>query len=110
MMHRAKVTEPAKRDVDEIYEWLRERSPAAAQSWWHAFLATLDKIKQNPFRYAAAPEDDVFDKPLLQALFKTRHGRTYRALFVVREDAVYRLRVRSGGQDLIGRSDVELPN
>lgn len=55
MMHRAKVTEPAKRDVDEIYEWLRERSPAGAQSWWHAFFgdARQDQTESFPMHNGA---------------------------------------------------------
>ncbi len=109
MKYRVEVTEPAEHDADEVYEWLRERSANGAARWWHVFRATLEKLEQNPIGHGTAPESDVFDEPLLQTLFKTRRGRTYRTLFIVRDDVVYVLRVRGAGQDLVERADVELP-
>ena len=108
-MFRVEVTKPAEDDADEVYNWLRERSPNGATRWWRVFLTTLQELKQNPPAYGRAPESDAFDEPLRLTLFKTRRGRTYRALFVVRDDVVYVLRVRGAGQDIVERSDVELP-
>jgi hypothetical protein len=43
-------------------------------------------------------------------MFKTRHGRTYRLLYVVRGDLIYLLHVRGPGQDLMGDDEVRLPD
>jgi len=109
MSHRVEITEPAKRDADAIYDWLYGRSPDGALRWWQVFLTTLEELKHNPIGYATAPESNVFDEPVLQLQFKTRRGRRYRAFFIVRNNVVYVLRVRGGGQDLISHADIEMP-
>ncbi|HPM79435.1 MAG TPA: type II toxin-antitoxin system RelE/ParE family toxin [Candidatus Anammoximicrobium sp.] len=109
MTYRVAVSEPAERDADRIYVWLRRRSPEGAVRWWQAFLGALERLKEHASGLALAPEADHFDEPLRQVLFKTRRGRTYRALFVIRGRVVHVLRVRGAGQDRVSRGEVELP-
>jgi plasmid stabilization system protein ParE len=110
MTYRVSVSEPAERDADVIYAWLNQRSPQGAGRWWKAFLAALEKLQEHAGGLALAPEADHFDEPLRQVLFKTRRGRTYRAMFVIRGRIVHVLRVRGAGQDRVGRDEIELPD
>jgi plasmid stabilization system protein ParE len=103
------VSEPAERDADGIYGWLLQRSPQGARSWWKAFLAALESLRENATRLSLAPETQHFDEPVHQILFKTRRGHTYRALFVIRDDVVHVLRVRAAGQDLVEPDAIQLP-
>jgi len=56
-----------------------------------------------------APEDADHDETIYQIIFRTRRGLPYRALFVVRENDVYVLRVRGPGQDLVAPDDLGVP-
>ena len=109
MSYRVEVSEPAERDADRIYLWLRKRSSQGAGRWWTALLAALEKLKQNPVNFSLAPEADDVDEPLRQVLFKTRKGHLYRAIFIVRDDIVHVLRIRGEGQDLVEPTEFELP-
>jgi hypothetical protein len=54
----------------------------------------------NPKRHSRAPEADIIGPDVRQAVFKTRHGRLYRPLFVVSGDTVHVVAVRGFGQHL----------
>ena len=55
------------------------------------------RLQQHADSFGAAPEQhSEFD--VRQALFKTRRGRVYRALFLLEGSDVYLLRVRGPGQ------------
>lgn len=69
----------------------------------------LQRLRNDPSGFALAPENDLFDEPVRQTFFKTRSGRTYRGVFVVRETTAYVLRVRGPGQNLLDVDDVDLP-
>ena len=58
------------------------------------------RLSKDAPSFASAPETHPeFD--VKQALFKTRKGRVFRALFFVEGDQVYILRVRGPGQDKV---------
>lgn len=109
MTYHVEVTQPADADADDIYRYIAQRSPQGARSWWQAFLDSLGELRRGPANLMNAPESDAFDEPLYQLLFSTRRGNTYRALFVVREETVYVLRVRGFGQRLVLPDDIMPP-
>ena len=96
----------AREDVDSIYEWLTERSPAGASRWYSALLDASKSLETVPDRHALAPEASEVTEPVRQCLFRTRAGRLYRILFVIAGCEVRILRVRGPGQQLIATNDV----
>ncbi len=106
MTFQVRETELATRDGDAIFLWLHERSPEGARSWLDAYDAMLDRLAQRAPSFGLAPESEHTSLDVRQALFKTRKGRTYRALFTVMENEVFVLRVRGPGQRPM--RDVEL--
>ena len=109
MTHLVHVTRPAEDDVRATLRYLAARSRPGAHAWRRAFEAMLKRLEHRPEGYALAPEDDLFDEPVRQTLFKTRAGRPHRAVFVVRATTVYVLRVRGPGQNLLDADEVDLP-
>ena len=71
---------------------------------------TLRAIAQKPERYSIAPEAEILDRDIRQALFKTRRGHLYRALFMVVDDAVHVIAVRGYGQELATPYELDLPS
>ena len=55
------------------------------------------------------PEDEDHEEEIRHILFKTRRGKTYRAIFIIRTDTVFVLHVRGPGQDLIAPDELRFP-
>jgi hypothetical protein len=62
------------------------------------------------FLVSFAPESNDHPEPIYQVIFKTRRGRPYRALFVVRDRTVFILHVRGPGQDFVAPNEIANPN
>jgi plasmid stabilization system protein ParE len=88
----------AKQDKDSIFRWLYQRSPQGAFAWLDAYDAMVERLKADALTFASAPESADCDADIRQALFRTRRGRVYRALFFIDRDEVFVLRVRGPGQ------------
>lgn len=98
MKRRIVFTAEAQCNADKIYDWLAERSPQGAVTWFAAFLAAVDSLAVDAERLPTAPESNKFSHPVRQLLFKTQHGRCYRILFVLDDLTVTILHVRGPGQ------------
>ena len=96
-------------DVERIIDYLAERSSEGAVAWRTAWYDVLDRLRQLPESFPHAPESSYHDDDIRHALFKTRRGRTYRALFVIVFDTVHVIHVRGPGQDLVPPSELQLP-
>jgi plasmid stabilization system protein ParE len=88
----------AKADKRLIFEWLHEQSRPGALAWLAAYDAMVERLKSAADAFGEAYENVDLDIHVREALFKTRRGRVYRALFVVEGKDVYILRVRGPGQ------------
>jgi plasmid stabilization system protein ParE len=99
----------AQSDIDRIIGYLAERSPQGAVAWGKAWDDLLDELRVRPESFGLAPESSYHEDEIHQALFKTRRGRTYRALFVVVYDTVHVIHVRGPGQDLVSPEELRLP-
>jgi plasmid stabilization system protein ParE len=108
-MFSVRLAEPAERDADEIIAWIAEHSTDGAKRWWEALQVALTRLQRNPTGLARAPESNFFSEAVYQILFRTRRGRTYRALYIVRGNIVHVLRIRGPRQNLVTESDIELP-
>jgi len=106
MTYAVTITGPAQDDIRDVVTYLTERSPNGAIAWRKALDGCLDRLRTRPESAGPAPESDQFKEVIRQAIFKTRSGRPYRIIFVIRGESVYVLRVRCPGQDLLGPSDL----
>ena len=95
------VMPKAAAELDGIIAWVASRSPQGAARLWASFENGLRSLEVNPLSCSIAPESDLIGREVRQLFFKTRKGRTYRALFDIRGDQVRVLRVRGPGQKLL---------
>jgi plasmid stabilization system protein ParE len=109
MALQVRLTHRADREADEIYLYIRQRAREGALRWYEALQRALADLKVDPSLRALSPEGLQFGIPVRQILFKTRKGRTYRALYTVDEQAqcVNVLSIRGASQDLLSQSDID---
>ncbi len=88
----------AERDVQMIFEYIKERSSSGADRWWHAFQDATERVAAAPWQFPFAPENEKSTREIRHYFFKTRQGRTYRGVFIVQDQEVWILRVRGPGQ------------
>jgi len=88
----------AERDINAIVAWLTRRSPIGARNWLVALERALDSMGTQPEAMGLALESSCVKSDLKQCLFKTAKGRTYRAVFLMENNAIVVLRVRGQGQ------------
>jgi hypothetical protein len=88
----------AKSDKLSIFTWLRDHSPAGAVAWLDAYDELVERLQRDADSHGVSPESADCDREIRQAFFKTRRGRTYRALYIIERGDVYILRVRGPGQ------------
>lgn len=88
----------AQLDLDRILFYIAARSPKGAARQLARFEAAMARLEENPFVAPVAPESSELDEEVRDILFRTRAGRTDRALFVVVGNEVRILRVRGPGQ------------
>jgi plasmid stabilization system protein ParE len=90
----------AQSDVENILYWMihERKSPQGASAWLRAYHEAASNLAEHAESYALAPEAQTLGRDVRQLLFKTRHGRTYRAVYIIAADEVLILRVRGPGQ------------
>lgn len=109
MSFRIEIGATAARDLREIFRWLSERSTQGAASWQRAFSVTVGKLESSADCFGIAPEDADHEITVRQAFFKTRRGRMFRIVFVVRQATAYVLFVRASNRDLIPPESFQFP-
>ena len=106
-MFRVVLYPQARRDAEEILSWLNQRSPQGANRWYNRYLEMLQLLSERAAGCSLAPEAHKLNREVRQCLFKTRRGRVYRSLFVLKEDTVHVLAVRGAGEDLVAFEDLD---
>ena len=109
MTYRLILQPSGEADVDQIVGYLNERSPQGAAAWCKAWGKLLAELCECAEGSGLAPESSQYEEEIRQALFKTRRGRTYRALFVIVFDTVHVIHVRGPGQNLMPPDELRLP-
>ena len=108
MTYSVQLLARAKADYRHIFSYLETRSPQGAMNWEEALEAGLARLRYNPMIYGLAFEDSHFDFELRQLLFKTRYGRTYRAVYRVVGTEVIVFRICGPGQASLGSDEILL--
>lgn len=109
MTFHVSLTDGVHADIRTILSWIDQRSHAGALAWHRSWQETLRSIREHADQFGTAPESDDHAESIQQAIFKTRRGRPYRALFVIRDRDVYVLHIRGPGQNLLGPDEVRTP-
>jgi plasmid stabilization system protein ParE len=93
-------------DKDEIAAWLANRSPQGAAAWLDAFRTMVQRLQVHAAGFARASESDGWGEDVREAMFKTRRGNAYRALFLVEGNDVFLLRIHGPGQAPVSPEDL----
>jgi plasmid stabilization system protein ParE len=106
MNYRVRILARAMRDYEGFYDWIAERSPEGAERWAASFEAAKTRLAMNPLAAPIASESEDVGVEIRHVLFRTRAGRTYRALFIIEGDEVQILRIRGSGQPPVTPDDI----
>ena len=106
MSFRVTAHRRAEEDVGQVSTWLASQSLDGAARWLDAYDNMIDQLRHTPLSFGLAPENELVDSEVRQALFKTHRGRVYRAIFTIEGDNVRVLRVRSPGQGPIASDEL----
>ncbi len=101
------VVQPrAFRDLDEIYEYLRERySVVVANEWYNGFMQELGSLEKHPLRFGLARESRKLDIEVHQLLYR-RFSHVHRALYMVDGEEVRILCVRHSAQEDVSPDEI----
>ena len=99
MSYRVVLQPAARAEAADIYRYLYERSPHAAERWLAGFDEAARTLDSMPERCALAPENQVFSREIRQLLYDQ-----YRILFTVKGRTVQVLHVRHSARKPLGRS------
>ena len=100
---RAKRGHPRDSGVD------KESICEGCRNWLAALEKCISHLSEFAASSAAAPEADDLGIHLLQRMFKTRRGNSYRLLFIICAETVHILALRGMGQDLLHDGDIDIP-
>lgn len=95
------LTAEAERNREQAYLFYLERSLQGAHRWFAAYEKTIDKLIDDPERFAIARESEDFPTKLQQINFGTRVSRpTHRMLFYIEDQTVVVVTLRHLMQDI----------
>jgi plasmid stabilization system protein ParE len=100
------ITPIAEAQIEQTYQWYRERNPEFADRWFRSLMNAIATLQEKPLRCALSIEHEVFSEEVRQLL----HGKAkniYRVLFTIRESTVYVLYVRHSSQTPLTSDDLE---
>ncbi len=101
-MAQIKITDPAKADIQEAYQWWAEnRSAEQAAEWYERIFEAIATLHSMPQRCPRVPETALSCVGVRQLLFGIGARPTHRIVFHFdhEADTVTILRVRHHGQD-----------
>ena len=106
MAFQVEIAPIAEAQIEQAYQWYRERNPEFADRWFRSLMNAIATLQEKPGRCALAVEHGIFPEEIRQLL----HGKpknTYRVLFAIREASVYVLYVRHSAQAPLTADDLE---
>ena len=105
MGYRVELTARAQGDIGEIFDWIEEAAHDAAVRWYLGLIAKLVTLQALPNRCSKAPESVVVQREVRQ-IYYGRRPHWFRALFEIRGDVVFVLRVRRCAQSEIPKDEL----
>ena len=107
MKYRVRLLARANRDLERIFAWLAQRSPAGAAAWYEAAIEALTALRDGADQHGLAIESRGLRKAVREACFKTKRGKRYRLLYHLDGDEVRVLRIRGPGQPPVRKRDLK---
>jgi plasmid stabilization system protein ParE len=95
MEYRVRLLPRAQNDIEELYDWVIQRTPQQGHGWYTGLIEAIDSLRQHPYRCSTAPESSEFKEPVRQLLYGKR---PYRILFWIQGKEVQVLHVRRGAR------------
>src|SRR5262249_24306767 len=83
MSYQVRMLARARQDFEDGFAWIAARSQKGAERWAASFEAAVATLERNPFVAPIAHEREELQEEVRNIMFRTRAGRTFRALFVV---------------------------
>ena len=100
------ISDRAFGELNAAYEWwAKNRSADQALDWYNGFIALIKTLNDNPTQWPLALENDEFPFELRQRNYGSERRLTHRAVFTVRPDMIFVLRIRHLAQDKISPDD-----
>ena len=97
--YRIVVQPRAEADALAAFDWIAERSPAAAEHWLTGLRKAMAEVADQPLLHPLDIEvSERFGLSIRQALYGKRRG-TYRILYTVDDDVINVLAIRHSAQD-----------
>jgi len=81
MTFRVEITSEAEKDLLRIGDWISEKSPESARRWTFSAWNAIRSLESGALGCSLAPENEHVSEEVRNIFFRTRRGRTYRALF-----------------------------
>jgi plasmid stabilization system protein ParE len=106
MTYQVSLHPQAEQDLDFILAWLTQRTTEGARIWYRRWKDVLRQLETAAAECSLAPESEGRKFAIRHLIFKTRHGREYRALFVIQDQMVVVFHVRGPGQDLLSAEEI----
>ena len=91
--YHVELSNRAQRDIEAAYEHIAADAPQTAIDFRHGLQGKINFLKVFPQRCGVAPEDKYRDETIRQTVHKS-----YRILFVIRDDSVHVIHVRHGAR------------
>ena len=101
-MPKVAITEPARADIQEVYDWWSDnRSAVQAAEWYESIFEAIATLQDMPERCPHVPEAGLSRVGVRQLLFGIGSRPTHRIVFHfdIDTDVVTILRVRHHGQE-----------
>ncbi len=106
-MHRIQITEPARADIEDAFQWWSDKhSPDQAALWYERIFDGISTLNRMPERCPLVPESALSISGVRQLHFGVGNHPTHRIIFVIESDVVTILRVRHHAQDDLGPGDI----
>ncbi|HLQ46149.1 MAG TPA: type II toxin-antitoxin system RelE/ParE family toxin [Planctomycetaceae bacterium] len=106
MKFRVLMEPRAKSQFMQIVRWLCRRTTEGAARWIDAFEQMIDDLEDHADNCGLAEENSLVSREIRETRFKTKHGRTYRAVFTILNGQVRILAIRGPGQAPLKRRDL----
>ncbi len=106
MIFQVELTPIAEFEIEQAYQWYRDRNPEFADRWFRSVMNRISTLQVQPGRWALAVEHEIFPEEVRQLL----HGQArnvYRILFTIRETRVIVLYIRHSAQAPLTEEDLE---
>lgn len=110
MTFRVMLLPRAEADIEaNAHWWATHHSVDQAAHWFDAMHEQLKLLAHFPERNGLSAENDEFPYEIRDKLLGVGPHPSYRAIFTIKDDAVYVLTVRRSAQDVVRPSEVETP-